>query len=169
MTILSSARFYSTRLGGWIRDLNREYVEPNPGPLWDQLIDMLRKNLTDDFGEIEPTLGAIKREIEKNPRIGLVTTDHVAAFLKDEEAMKAIEWKEGITEAIEGALTELSGSSRTGNELYHNPILSSYHHTISYHSMHNLIILLSSVLFYSPSILYNPILLLFDIILSYLS
>ncbi len=100
--ILTSSYLFCHLVGGWIRDLTRECVEPNPGPAWNELIEKLRKKMGDDFDDIGSTLDDIRNEIKKNAKV--VTTDHVGSLLdnNDSDIMKTMDKdaKKPIREAI---------------------------------------------------------------------
>ncbi len=41
---------------GWVRELTREGIEPNPGPSWDDFVEAAKKTFSTDYSEYEDDL-----------------------------------------------------------------------------------------------------------------
>ncbi len=79
--IISYHLILSSSLVGWIRELTREGIEPNPGPAFSELAKWLRESFAEDWDRnAEDKLQELKLAVRSKVGNGFFGTDEVKKF-----------------------------------------------------------------------------------------
>ncbi len=122
---------------GWVRELTREGIEPNPGPSWDDFVEAAKKTFGTEYseygddlkkgGRLYNQLMDLKKSEGKKPK--LLLSDTLLAYVgKTKEEMEA-----NLTKLLGGEDDVLiDGIIASINRMISQPT-GMYHHIISYH------------------------------------
>ncbi len=139
-------------LGGWERDLTMEGIESNPGPSWDDLLEVMKEKFPLDYPNIEGDLDQLQQYLKKVFESPIITTTEVEDFFGDEKLQTEHKVSRGMVHAIKEGLSRLKG-------IYDMLFYSILFYSILFYSILFYSILFYSILFYSIlSILFYSIL-----------
>ncbi len=94
---------------GWIRDLTAEGIESNPGPSWDDLLEVVKKKFPLDYPNIQDNLNRLREFLKKAFESPVITTTEVEDFFKDEKLQAEHNVPRGVANIIKEGLSSLKG------------------------------------------------------------
>ncbi len=121
---------------GWVRELIREGIEPNPGPSWDDFVEAAKKTFSTDYTEYEDDLkkgGRLYNQLvdlkkSEGKKFKLLLSDTLLEYVgKTKEEMEA-----NLTKLLGEDYTLINGIIASINRMIIQPT-GMYHHIISYH------------------------------------